>query len=386
LRPRSELRFARRWPGTSTMGEVRDCGICGSPDLSVILDMGRQPLAECDSEPYPLVLVQCGECSLVQLNYIVDQHEVFPAEHPYATGNTKFLRGHFADLAARIPDGSGPVVDIGANDGTFLGYVSARPRIAVEPTNQIDKACARGIEHGYQGFFSLSLARRIRSECGPAQVITACNVMAHVPDPHDFMAGVVTLLDDNGVFITENHDLSSITEGLQIDTIYHEHLRYYSTASLAYLLTMHGLDVTSVEPIPTHGGSLRVSARKRRGALGARARAVRTRIWSLVSQAAAEGPVYGIGAATRATPLIHYTGIAEYIDFVCEVPGSEKIGQFMPGTSIPVVDEAKLVADQPPHALLFSWHIADSLVPKLRSSGYKGKLIVPLPEPRILDA
>jgi hypothetical protein len=351
--------------------------------------MGRQPLAERESEPYPLVLVQCGECSLVQLNYIVDQHEVFPADHPYATGNTTVLRDHFASLGAHLSRTLHPgdrVVDIGANDGTLLSsFSSDLHRIAVEPTNQIDKACARGIEHGYQEFFTYGLGRRIRAECGPAGVVTACNVMAHVPDPHDFMAGVVTLLDDNGVFIAENHDLSSITEGLQIDTIYHEHLRYYSTASLAYLLTMHGLDVTSVEPIPTHGGSLRVSARKRRGALGARARAVRTRIWSLVSQAAAEGPVYGIGAATRATPLIHYTDITEYIHCVCEVTGSEKIGHFMPGTTIPIVDEEKLITDQPPHALLFSWHIADSLVPKLREMGYRGKLIVPLPEPRIID-
>jgi hypothetical protein len=143
--------------------------------------------------------------------------------------------------------------------------------------------------------------------------------------------------------------------------------------------------VAGVEPVPTHGGSLRVTARKTRGSLRDRSRDAMYRLRNLLAQAAARGAVYGIGAATRATPLIHYADIAGFIDCVCEVSTSEKIGTCMPGTSIPVVDEAKLVADQPPHALLFSWHIADSLVPKLREMGYRGRLIVPLPEPRIID-
>jgi hypothetical protein len=373
------------------MGEVRACGICGSPDLSVLLDMGCQPLAERDSEPYPLVLVQCGRCSLVQLNYIVDQHEVFPRDHPYTTGSTRALREHFAALGVRLSRSLLPgdrVVDIGANDGTLLSsFCSGIHRVAVEPTDQIDKACARGIEHGYQEFFSAGLARRIRAECGPAKVVTACNVLAHVPDPHDFVAGVVTLLDGDGLFVTENHDLSSITEGMQIDTVYHEHLRYYAAGPLSYLLAMHGLDVTEVQRIPTHGGSLRALARKRRGGLADRAYAAATGLHLLLSRLTQihGAAVYGVGAATRATPLVHFAGIAPMITCVCEVASSEKIGMTIPGTQIPVVDEARLIEDQPEYALLFSWHLADSLIPKLREAGYRGKFIVPLPEPRIID-
>lgn len=369
------------------MADVTACGICGSADLAVILDMGMQPLAERDSELYPLKLMQCGDCSLVQLSYIVDQATVFPLDHPYATGNTRALREHFARLAGGLPAGSGPVVDIGANDGTFLGHVTGRPRVAVEPTDQIDKACARGIEHGYQKFFTRDLGWRIRAECGPADVVVATNVLAHVPDPHDFVAGVAQLLDDDGVFVTENHDLRSITEGLQIDTVYHEHLRYYSIGSLSRLLGMHGLDVTDVERIGTHGGSLRVTARKRRGDLSDRAYGAATRLHLLLSRlVVTEGAaVYGIGAATRATPLTYFAGLSGLINCVCEVATSEKIGTCMPGTAIPVVDEAKLIADQPPYALLFSWHIADSLMPKLREMGYRGKFIIPLPEAVIID-
>jgi 2-polyprenyl-3-methyl-5-hydroxy-6-metoxy-1,4-benzoquinol methylase len=375
------------------MGEVTECGICGSPELDLLLDMGLQPLAERESPLYPLVLLKCTNCTLVQLSYIVDQQEVFPPDHPYATGNTRFLREHFARLAAelvakRLKHGD-LAVDIGANDGTLLAEIGlAAPGVrlaAVEPTNQARKCRQRGIST-YQKFFTPEVAGEILHAHGWAKVITASNVLAHVPDPHGFVHGVTTLLDpDGGVFVTENHDWSSIINGLQVDTIYHEHLRYYSVAALSHLLAVHGLEVSGVEPVPTHGGSLRVTARKTRGSLRNRSRQAMSSLRTLVARAAAAGPVYGIGAATRATPLIHYAGIADQLACVCEVSTSEKIGTCMPGTAIPVVDEAKLVADQPPHALLFSWHIADSLVPKLREMGYRGRLIVPLPEPRIID-
>ena len=135
----------------------------------------------------------------------------------------------------------------------------------------------------YQEFFTAELGERIRGEYGPAKVVTACNVLAHVPDPHDFVAGVAQLLADDGVFVAEVHDLRSITEGLQIDTVYAEHFYYYSLASLSHLLGMHGLDVTDVERIGTHGGSLRVTARKRRGDLSDRAYGAATRLHLLLA-------------------------------------------------------------------------------------------------------
>jgi hypothetical protein len=108
-------------------------------------------------------------------------------------------------------------------------------------------------------------------------------------------------------------------------------------------------------------------------------------LYEIVEQAAGKGKVAAIGATTRATPLIHFSGIAPFISYVCEVPGSDKIGMTMPGTGIPVVDEKVLLAEQPPYALLLSWHIADTIMPKLRAAGYTGKFIIPLPEPRVAD-
>jgi C-methyltransferase C-terminal domain/Putative zinc binding domain/Methyltransferase domain len=369
------------------MGEVTACGICGGKDLAPILDMGEQPLAERydDDRRYPLALLECQDCTLVQLGYIVDGHEMFPPDHPYATGNTRVLREHFAELARQVRAPLGPgsvIVDIGANDGTFLEACPERAvRIAVEPTNQARKCREKGLIT-YQEFFTADLAARIAREHGQAEVITACNVLAHVPEPHDFLAGVSALLA--GTFITENHHWRSVADYLQIDTIYHEHLRYYSIASLSRLLAMHGLPVIATSDIPTHGGSFRTYARKNRSDLQARAGEAAAALYGLL-----EGlgePVYGIGATTRATPLLHWAGIAPFIACVCEVPGSEKIGKMMPGSSIPIVDEVRLLEDQPPFALLFSWHIAKGITRNLRAAGYKGRFIIPLPEPRIIDA
>jgi hypothetical protein len=197
---------------------------------------------------------------------------------------------------------------------------------------------------------------------------------------------------------------------LQYDTIYHEHLRYYSVNSLQYLLNMHGLEVIHAHRIPTHGGSVRVyAARKGRypvrpsveqimkeeevglGAeqlCGFKARVVQSKLELdvlLRDIKKAGHRVYGIGAPSRASTLIQYVGLDDGIlDCVLEIKGSLKIGKYMPGTIIPVQEESRLYTDQPEYALLLSWHIADELIPKLRAKGFKGKYVLPLPVPTIV--
>jgi hypothetical protein len=226
------------------------------------------------------------------------------------------------------------------------------------------------------------VAREVVSAIGRARVVTASNVLAHVADQHDFMTGVAELLAPGGMFITENHDVYEVTAGLQIDTVYHEHLRFYSPATLGYLLSMHGFAVARVESVDTHGGSFRAWATRPEPDLQARAGRARDQLCRLLETASGEGKIYGVGAATRATPLIHFAGLGRWLDRIVEVPGSAKIGTMMPGTQIPVTDERDLAEDQPPTALLLAWHIADDLVPKLRAAGYRGKFIVPLPQAR----
>ena len=230
-------------------------------------------------------------------------------------------------------------------------------------------------------------------------------------DVHAIVDGIVAMLKDGGAFISESHYLVPLLDTLQYDTIYHEHLRYYSLASLKHLLEMHDLEVFHARPIPSHGGSIRVYAAKhgaytvqesvrrmlasepRGEAMSKRLAAFRRdvmlsklRLLSMLRELKEKGArIAGISAPSRASTLVNYVGLDEnLIDYVCEIPGSLKIGKCMPGTQIPVVDEAKLFEDQPDCAVIFSWHIADELAPKLKAKGFRGKLITPLPEPRAL--
>jgi hypothetical protein len=368
------------------MAEITRCSLCHDAALAVLLDLGAQPLAERDDgHRYPLALLRCRRCGLAQLSYEVTRTEVFPPEHPYSSGNSAALRSHFAALADRLAAGLVPgevVVDIGANDGTLLAaYPTSLTRVAVEPTGQARKIPS-GI-HVYQDFFDPVLAVKIFTEHGWARRVTAANVLAHVSDPHEFVEAVRILLAPDGLFVVEVHDLASITEGLQFDTIYHEHLRFFTAATLCRLLEDHDLVVGACEPIPTHGGSLRVTASPARGELARRARDAVAMLRAVL--AASPGPLYGVGATTRATPLIHYAGLEPWLSCVVEVTGSDKIGQSIPGTLIPIVDEGRLIVDQPPTALLLSWHLESVIVPNLRRRGYRGRIVVPLPEPRVLD-
>jgi hypothetical protein len=282
--------------------------------------------------------------------------------------------------------------------------------LGIEPTDVGDIANQRGIPT-IKRYFGLDTARQVRREHGPASVVTAANCFAHMEDVHAIVDGIVELLKPDGVFISESHYLIPLLDTLQYDTIYHEHLRYYSLASLANLLAMHGLEVFHARPIPTHGGSIRVYAARRgvrpvtdgvakmlaaepRGeAMRARLARFRDdvmlsklRLLAMIRDLKETGArICGISAPSRASTLVNYLGLDEaIIDYVCEIAGSLKIGKCMPGTSIPVVEESRLFAEQPDCAVIFSWHIADELAPKLRAKGYRGKLVTPLPVPREL--
>lgn len=368
---------------------IRNCLGCDSDRLADILDLGRQPLAERDDgHRYPLGLRECRDCGLVQATWLVDRAEVFPGDHPYVTGSTKALREHFGGLAAEaanLLDDQQLIIDIGANDGTFLAAVrrmmpSARV-LAVEPTGAARGCPARAIPVE-RAFWSRKVAGDVVSALGQAQVITASNVMAHTDDIHGFLDGVAAALADGGTFICENHDFASIALGGQVDTVYHEHLMYFTPATLGRLLEQHGFLVTRTECIPVHGGSFRTWAVRRPDGLQARADQAAVQLGMLLELASGDGKIYGVGAATRAMPLIWFAGLGRWLDRIAEVPGHPKIGSVMPGTSIPVVDEAELIRDQPPTALLLCWHVADSVVPKLRAAGYEGRIIIPLPHAR----
>jgi len=262
-----------------------------------------------------------------------------------------------------------------------------------------------------QRYFTKEVACEVKQEHGAAKVVTAANCFAHIEDVHAIVEGILQMLAPDGVFISESHYLIGLLDRLQYDTIYHEHLRYYSVGSLAHLLAMHGLETLHARPIPTHGGSIRVYAARKNSrpvqasvaqmiAAEPRGDAMRKRLekfrhevalsklrlYALVREIKEKGGrICGVSAPSRASTLVNYVGLDEaLIDYVCEIKGSLKIGKYLPGTLIPVVEESRMFEDQPDCALIFSWHIADELAPKLRQKGYRGMLAAPLPMPRAL--
>jgi hypothetical protein len=403
---------------------VDRCQVCDSADLEPIVFLGYlppvntmpiigTPLAE--QPAYPAELLYCKQCTLAQLGLVVDPAILFPPTYPYTSGTTKILRENFAELSREVaslyPLRAGDlVIDIGSNDGTLLSNFQ-RPEgkvFGIEPTNAAKLAIERGIPSTIS-FFTKAVAEKVSVEQGRARVVTATNVFAHIEDVHDIVAGVLALLTEDGIFISESHYFLSLLETLQYDTIYHEHLRYYSLTSLRNLLERHDLEVIHARRIPTHGGSIRVYAARKgqypvqpsveqiveeesRGineeAFRRFKNAVVNSKLGLLSQLkdikARGGRVYGIGAPSRASTLINYVGLDDgTLDCVLEIQGSYKIGKYIPGTIIPVWEESRLFVDQPEYALLLSWHIADELIPKLTARGFKGRYLIPLPTPHV---
>ena len=415
-----------RAAGTAASVPVEQCQICGSDRLEAVLSLGYMPpvnqMVPIGQVPrqqpwFPTELLHCRQCELVQLGLAVDPVIIFPPEYPYTSGTTKLLRDNFADLYAESSRMLGLkaddlIVDIGSNDGTLISnFQKGGHRIlGIEPTDVSKIANDRGIPT-IQRYFGLDTAKDVKAKHGPASVVTAANCFAHIEDVHAIVEGIVEMLGDKGVFISESHYLIPLLDTLQYDTVYHEHLRYYSLGSLKYLLEVHGLEVFHARPIPSHGGSIRVYAARKgaqkiqdsvakmlatepRGEAMAQRLAKfrddvvlsKLRLMSMLRDLKEKGArIAGISAPSRASTMVNYVGLDEgIIDYVVEIQGSLKIGKCMPGTGIPVVDETKLFADQPDAALIFSWHIADELAPKLRAKGFRGQLITPLPVPRVL--
>lgn len=411
---------------TIPTGSLNVCQICGSDNLQQVINMGF--FAPCDSlltgemlkqseKTYPLNLVRCRECGLVQIDYAVDAGELFYPEYPYRSGITETLRKNLHNISSHMVEKTGLpkgslVIDIGSNDGTILeGFRSNGMRVlGVEPTNIADIANSKGIET-IKDFFTADIASRIVDKYGKAIVVTAANVFAHVNDLYGLMEGVRYLLDDNGVFVTESHYQLDILETLQYDSIYHEHLRYYLLKPLIRLFKDYNFTLVDVERIPNYGGSIRVYARKgvnhkvsdevykliafeeKAGAYTdaaykefcTKVEASRRSIRSLIIKLNDEGKtVVGIGCPGRSATLLTYCGITpDLLPYIAEQSTSLKLGMFTPGTHIPVTDEAIMLKEQPDYALILSWHYAGPIIKNLRAKGLRSKIIVPLPDIRI---
>lgn len=400
---------------------VKECQVCGSSNLDQVLSLGYMPpvnqmikIGDRGKQDWlPTDLLHCRDCQLVQLSIVADKEMVFPADYPYTSGTTKLLRDNFHDLQAEceqvlLIEENDLVVDIGSNDGTLLSYFQSAGHLVVgiEPTDIADIANDRGVST-VKGFLGRETVSQVLLNYGQAKLVTMANCFAHVENVHSVIDNVKRLLKPGGVFVTESHYLHNLVSGLQFDTIYHEHLRYYSLGVLQRLFTMHDMEIFHARRIPTHGGSIRVYAcaagqrdhsmavhqllsseskdwRPRLDRFAQDVRLLKYKVLNELSHKKMAGHrIVGISAPSRAATLVNYFGLDEdIIDYVCEIKGSLKVGRYMPGTQIPIVDEEILQREQPESLLILSWHIAEELVPKLRGKGYAGNVLIPLPTMR----
>ncbi len=370
------------------------CRICGHEDWDSVLDLGHVPPVNTLHGPndpvafYPLHMVACKKCDFWQLLHVPTRGVVFPDKYPYRSKTTRELVENFVGLAkvARAEVPGGRVLDIGGNDGSLLKYFEGYERWNVEPTEAGDESAE--FATWIKSFWGLDTAKSLGK--GAFDLILATNVFAHANDLHNLASGVAHALADEGLFILEVQD----RDKLVFDTVYHEHVGYYSEGDVIRLLGMHGLAVEQVVRTHIHGGSLRVYARKGRlGFVATPARLTKTELVqetriqkNTIVQNVAKRKwqwgqrIWGIGAPSRATTLLHYTGIHKMLDGIAEMANSPKVGLNMPGTSLPVRADADFLTDDPDSAIVLSWHLGHGLVDRMRNQGYRGDLIIPLRE------
>jgi len=402
------------------------CRSCGSPNLAIFLSLGDLPLSDgflearqlVDNEPrYPLDVAFCSSCSLVQILETVPPEELFGADYPYFSSFTDTLLRHSeANVTERISErklsGNSLVVELASNDGYLLQYYQAKgvPVLGIDPApGPVAAARKKGIDT-LEAFFGIELAKKLAGEGRRADVIHANNVLAHVADTNGFVSGIAALLQDDGVAVIECPYVKDLIEHGEFDTIYHEHLCYFSVTALSALFNRHGLYITRVVPLSIHGGSLRVFVEKKNAPeqsvrdylatekkLGLdrmdyyadfsnRVNQIRTELNTLLQGLKErKARIVGYGAAAKGTIMLNYVGIGqETLDFVVD-RNTHKQGRYIPGVRLPIAAPERVLAEQPDYVLILPWNFKDEIM--AQQAEYRrrgGKFIVPVPRPTII--
>jgi len=410
-------------------GQLDHCQICGSKNIFEAIDLGYQP--PCDAlltketinKPeiyYPLRQMICPECGLGQLDHVIDGGVIYPRYYPYRAGISKPLKDYLStfadDIIARfkIPARS-LCVDIGCNDGTLLaGFKRYGMRVVgVEPTDMARFARKENKIRTIQNFFTESVAKDIIVDQGRAKVITMTNVFAHMATLGEVMRGISQLLDKDGVFVTESQYLLDIFEKNQFDQVYHEHIRLYSVKSLVKLFFYYGLEVFDAQRTFAREGSIKVyvgfkdkhpissavdkliKAEERAGIFGPSAwQKFRQRVFknrerfrALAWKASQRGQRFVADSCPgRGTVLVNYYGLDKtLLPYISQLPESEKVGMFLPGTHIPIVSNKIILKEKPDYIVVLAWHYADYIMKNWRAKGIKSKFVIPLPDFKIIS-
>lgn len=399
------------------------CRLCDSDKLRSILDLGATPPCEKfltaaeldDPEPtYPLHLRVCEDCLLLQIPALITPEDTFTEYAYYSSYSDSWVRhakAFVTDSVDRL--GLGPeslVVEVASNDGYLLQHVVAAgiPCLGIEPSVNVGAAARERGVPTETAFLDESSAARVRSQHGPAQLVVANNVYAHIPDLLGFTRALRLLLDDQGWLSIEVHHALDLVRHAQFDTVYHEHFQYYTVLSAMRALATADLAVVDVERLSTHGGSIRLWARPLAAAgepsdrvrdvlaeeadaglhevdgylqLESRTQAIRQELLRFLLECRADGKrVVGYGAPGKGNTLLNYAGIrADLLEYIVD-RNPYKHGRFTPGTRIPIFDPARLAQDRPDVVLALPWNLERELTEQLAYIGdWGGELYFPLP-------
>jgi SAM-dependent methyltransferase len=402
------------------------CRICRSEDIKPVLSLGCTPLADALrreeqlSQPeskFPLSVAFCPICSLLQLLETVPPEVLFCQDYPYYSSFSpallKHSRENALDLMQRRGLGSDSlVVELASNDGYLLkNFVENDiPVLGIDPAEGPARAAQTAGVPTMCTFFSKDLAQELSEQAKTADVIIANNVLAHVADLHGFVDGIRILLKETGVAVIEMPYVKDLVDHCEFDTIYHEHLCYFSLTALDCLFRMHSLFLNDVKHLSIHGGSLRIFVEKKESVsstvksmlqaersakvdqveyyrdFAARVQSIRNGLRDLLTQLKSKGArIAAYGAAAKGSTLINYSEIGcDFLDFVVD-RNTHKQGMYMPGQRIQVVPTNALLERKPDYVLLLAWNFADEILEQQQSyRAAGGRFIIPIPKPQVV--
>lgn len=404
--------------------KIKTCRICKSKNLISYLDLGNMPLANNfitkdqikNEEKLPLNVLLCKECFFSQLSVVVDPEYLF-SNYAYRSAISDSFKKHCVELVEELNGKflkkGDLVVDIASNDGSLLTPFKKNSNrvLGIEPAKNIAKIANDSNVETISKFWSIDIAKMVLKKYGPAKVITAFNVFAHVDDMHGFIKAAKVLLDETGYLIIESPHVLNLIENTEFDTIYHEHLSYLSLKPLQKLIESHGLKIAKVKTYDIHGGSIRmyvehssqnrsdgslqklIAKEQAKGLYGLRyylhfrskVEKIKNDLITKVESLKKQGKkISGFAASAKGNTLLNYCKIDhETIDFIFD-DTPEKQNKLTPGVHIPIISPKYILEKDPDYLLILSWNFAKEIISKTKPYQTRGgKYILPIPSLRI---
>jgi len=404
---------------------ISKCRLCGSKELQTILELGDQPPANSlreslsdTLENVPLTICRCAECTTIQLTETIDPDYLF-SNYVWVTGTSKGAREYSQIFAERIlfkvkKETDLFIVEIASNDGTFLKRFqeSGHRVLGIDPAKNLAEEAEKNGIPTRADFFSLDVSKLVTEENGNADIVIARNVIPHVPDPNDVVSGMAHSLDEEGVGVIEFHWIDKILSELHYDSIYHEHFFYHSLHSINELLSRHGLSLFDVAESPISGGSLVAyfskEKRTKTSALNEKLKWENEQgiasldAWQqfakesqkhredlkllIESELSAGKKLIGYGASARSSTLLNFCGI-NHNHLACIADQNPlKHNRYTPGTDVFILSPDEALKVNPDTIVILAWNFKDEIIDDLKEKGFKGSVLIPLPnDPYLLE-